>query len=222
MADTIRIPRRKKGAKSHPKEAPFPIPIQTITGKQSSNDRWYYYTGYFRDNCVVIEDSGDLTFLYKMVSRTNVQCTVVFHTRRATNACCRVAHMLTEMKFNSLQVYSPARVQLAIPIIFATPSLIGTFVSAPPPPPPPPPEITFEDPFRYKDQSADTFSSSQKKKEFRDTDKKAPLEITFEYPLHNRQSSQFLKWGGGGGGGGGVKILIYGMAQLISYVISFN
>ncbi|XP_078383132.1 tRNA-splicing endonuclease subunit Sen2-like isoform X2 [Oculina patagonica] len=66
MADAIRIPRRKKGAKFHPKEAPFPIPIRSITGKQSCNDRWYYYTGHFRDNCVVIEDLGDLTFLYKM------------------------------------------------------------------------------------------------------------------------------------------------------------
>lgn len=72
MADAVRIPRRKKGAKFHPKEAPFPIPIQSISGKQSCNDRWYYYTGYFRDNCVVIEDLGDLTFLYKMVSSTHV------------------------------------------------------------------------------------------------------------------------------------------------------
>ena len=69
MADTeVRIPRRKKGAKFHPKEAPFPVPIQSVTGKPSCNDRWFYYTGYFRDNCVVIEDLGDLTFLYKMVS----------------------------------------------------------------------------------------------------------------------------------------------------------
>ena len=68
MADAIRIPRRKKEGKFHPKEAPFPIPIQSITEKQSCSDRWYYYTGYFRDNCVVIEDLGDLTFLYKMVS----------------------------------------------------------------------------------------------------------------------------------------------------------
>ena len=69
MADTeVRIPRRKKGAKFHPKEAPFPVPIQSITRKEPCSDRWYYYTGYFRDNCVVIEDLGDLTFLYKMVS----------------------------------------------------------------------------------------------------------------------------------------------------------
>lgn len=69
MADTaIRIPRRKKGVKFLPKEAPFPVPIQSITRKEPCSDRWYYYTGYFRDNCVVIEDLGDLTFLYKMVS----------------------------------------------------------------------------------------------------------------------------------------------------------
>ena len=63
----MRIPRRKNGAKFHPKEAPFPVPIESITGKESCSDRWYYYTGYFRDNAVVIEDLGDLTFLYKMV-----------------------------------------------------------------------------------------------------------------------------------------------------------
>lgn len=74
MADVGRIPRRKKGARFHPKEAPFPIPIQSISGKQSSTDRWYYYTGHFRDNCVVIEDSGDLTFLYKMVSYREFPC----------------------------------------------------------------------------------------------------------------------------------------------------
>ncbi|XP_068705335.1 tRNA-splicing endonuclease subunit Sen2-like [Montipora foliosa] len=67
MADiSIRNPRRKKGAKFNPKEAPFPVPIQSITHKDSCSDRWYYYTGYLRDNCVVIEDLGDLTFLYKM------------------------------------------------------------------------------------------------------------------------------------------------------------
>lgn len=68
MADTsMRIPRRKNGARFHPKEAPFPVPIESITGKEPCSDRWYYYTGYFRDNGVVIEDLGDLTFLYKMV-----------------------------------------------------------------------------------------------------------------------------------------------------------
>ena len=64
----LRIPRRKRGAKFQSKESPFPIPIQTITGKEPGNDRWFYYKGYFRDNCVVVENLGDLTFLYKMVS----------------------------------------------------------------------------------------------------------------------------------------------------------
>ena len=69
MADTgFRFPRRKKGAKSHPKDAPFPVPIQSITSKEPCSERWYYYTGHCRDNCVVIEDLGDLTFLYRMVS----------------------------------------------------------------------------------------------------------------------------------------------------------
>ncbi|XP_044181935.1 tRNA-splicing endonuclease subunit Sen2-like isoform X1 [Acropora millepora] len=67
MADTaIRNPRRKKGARLNSKDSPFPIPIQSITRKDSCCERWYYYTGYLRDDCVVIEDLGDLTFLYKM------------------------------------------------------------------------------------------------------------------------------------------------------------
>ncbi|XP_067045741.1 LOW QUALITY PROTEIN: tRNA-splicing endonuclease subunit Sen2-like [Acropora muricata] len=67
MADTaIRNPRRKKGARLNSKDSPFPIPIQSITHKDSCCERWYYYTGYLRDDCVVIEDLGDLTFLYKM------------------------------------------------------------------------------------------------------------------------------------------------------------
>ena len=67
-ADMLKNPRKKKGAKKLPKESPFPVPIQSITNKECCDSRWFYYTGYFRDNCVVVEDLGDLTFLYKMVS----------------------------------------------------------------------------------------------------------------------------------------------------------
>lgn len=68
MADTdLRAPRRKKGSVSLPIESPFPVPIQSITKKESCDSRWYYYFGHFRDNSVVIERLGDLTFLYKMV-----------------------------------------------------------------------------------------------------------------------------------------------------------
>lgn len=74
MADTaIRNPRRKKGARLNSKDSPFPIPIQSITHKDSCCERWYYYTGYLRDDCVVIEDLGDLTFLYKMVRNFTVK-----------------------------------------------------------------------------------------------------------------------------------------------------
>ena len=74
MADiVIRNPRRKKGARFNSKDSPFPIPIQSITHKDPCCERWYYYTGYFRDNCVVIEDLGDLTFLYKMVRNFTVK-----------------------------------------------------------------------------------------------------------------------------------------------------
>ena len=71
MAQTSKLknPRRKKGAKLHPKDAPFPVPVESITKKECCDSRWFYYTGYFRDNCVVIENHGDLTFLYKMVSK---------------------------------------------------------------------------------------------------------------------------------------------------------
>ncbi|KAK3699743.1 hypothetical protein QZH41_015595, partial [Actinostola sp. cb2023] len=65
-ADMLKNPRKKKGAKNIPKESPFPVPIESITKKECCDSRWFYYTGYFRDNCVVVEDLGDLTFLYKM------------------------------------------------------------------------------------------------------------------------------------------------------------
>ena len=69
MADTeLRLPRRKKGARFHPIESPFPVPIQSITKRDSCSGRWYFYFGFLRDNSVVIERLGDLTFLYKMVS----------------------------------------------------------------------------------------------------------------------------------------------------------
>ncbi|XP_048590000.1 tRNA-splicing endonuclease subunit Sen2 isoform X2 [Nematostella vectensis] len=67
MADTkLRNPRRKKGAKHQRKEPPFPIPVQTLTGKTSCDERWFYYTGHFSGVSVVVESSGDIVDLYRM------------------------------------------------------------------------------------------------------------------------------------------------------------
>ena len=69
MADVeLRQPRRKKGAKSWSKESAFPVPIQGVTEKEACDDRWYYYKGYLRENCVAVEEPGDVTFLYRLVS----------------------------------------------------------------------------------------------------------------------------------------------------------
>ena len=65
MADTKELnkPRRKRRRFTR-SEYPFPVPAQ----KNKNENKWYYYQGLLRDNCVVVENIGDLTFLYKMVS----------------------------------------------------------------------------------------------------------------------------------------------------------
>jgi hypothetical protein len=67
MADSKELikPRRKRRRFTR-SEYPFPVPEQ----KHKDENKWYYYQGYLRDNCVVVENIGDLTFLYKMVSAT--------------------------------------------------------------------------------------------------------------------------------------------------------
>ena len=59
-------PRAKKRVYQS-EEAPFPVPIETITKKPASDGRWFYYTGHMSTNYVFVKREGDITFLYKMV-----------------------------------------------------------------------------------------------------------------------------------------------------------
>ena len=61
--DELLRPRRKRGRFTR-LEFPFPVPRQ----KNEVKHVWYYYEGFLRSNCVAVENVGDLTFLYKMVS----------------------------------------------------------------------------------------------------------------------------------------------------------
>ena len=69
MADSERLrnPRKKKGSRNVAHEAPFPVPIESLTGKPAGEKRWYYYSGTLRGDCVIVDRFGDMTFLYKMV-----------------------------------------------------------------------------------------------------------------------------------------------------------
>ena len=64
--ESLRKPRRKPKASLHLLESPFPIPIQTITGKKCDDKRWYYYFGTLHSDHVSISRLGDLTFLYRL------------------------------------------------------------------------------------------------------------------------------------------------------------
>ncbi|XP_077990532.1 uncharacterized protein LOC144444855 [Glandiceps talaboti] len=58
-------PRRKR--RIHQAESsPFPVPIASIEGKSACSNRWYYYTGYLVDNCVLVSKPGDISYIYKM------------------------------------------------------------------------------------------------------------------------------------------------------------
>ncbi len=59
-------PRPKKRVYQS-EEAPFPVPIETITKKQATDGHWFFYTGHLATNCVLIKREGDIIFLYKMV-----------------------------------------------------------------------------------------------------------------------------------------------------------
>ncbi|KAL5015427.1 hypothetical protein ScPMuIL_009697 [Solemya velum] len=58
-------PRKKRRANVK-REAPFPVPIATLTGEPVSNQNWYYYTGELRGDHVIVYHSGDIHFLYSM------------------------------------------------------------------------------------------------------------------------------------------------------------
>ena len=65
--EKLRKPRRKPKSGLHMLESSFPVPIETITGKQATDTHWYYYFGTLQENRVVISRIGDLTFLYRLV-----------------------------------------------------------------------------------------------------------------------------------------------------------
>ena len=69
MADSeeLRRLRPKRGSGNNPRDAPFPVPIEEITGKPASVKRWYRYFGTLKGDSVFVDRFGDMTFLYKMV-----------------------------------------------------------------------------------------------------------------------------------------------------------
>ena len=72
MADfTFTEPTKRKRI-FQSKDAPFPVPIATITGEAAGLDQWCYYTGHLVDNHVIVSHTGDMDFLYKMVSFTTL------------------------------------------------------------------------------------------------------------------------------------------------------
>ena len=63
---TFAIPKRKKRVFCK-KEAPFPVPIATVSGRPASPHNWEHYTGHLVDGHVIITDKTDAKALYTMV-----------------------------------------------------------------------------------------------------------------------------------------------------------
>ncbi|XP_022083311.1 tRNA-splicing endonuclease subunit Sen2-like [Acanthaster planci] len=61
----LKPPRRKRRVYQQ-LDSPFPVPIESITKKPASNSRWFYYTGVLKENCVLVQQQGDVIFLYKL------------------------------------------------------------------------------------------------------------------------------------------------------------
>lgn len=57
---------RKKKYVTQERESPFPIPISSITGKTPDKDFWYQFTGKIHGEYVLVEHSGDISYLYRM------------------------------------------------------------------------------------------------------------------------------------------------------------
>ena len=67
MTDS-RIPQRKKRRwQQQAVNPPFPVPIATITGVPVGEKNWHYFTGELEGDHVVINHSGDIAYLHKMV-----------------------------------------------------------------------------------------------------------------------------------------------------------
>ncbi|XP_072176088.1 uncharacterized protein [Diadema setosum] len=56
----------KKRRVHQPDEAPFPVPIETITHKPASNGSWFYYQARLINDAVIVQREGDILFLHKM------------------------------------------------------------------------------------------------------------------------------------------------------------
>ncbi|XP_071491850.1 uncharacterized protein [Diadema antillarum] len=56
----------KKRRIHQPDEAPFPVPIETITHKPASNGSWFYYQARLINDAVIVQKEGDILFLHKM------------------------------------------------------------------------------------------------------------------------------------------------------------
>ena len=65
--EDVRKPKPKKNSKNIQRDAPFPVPIASLTGKSANLSRWYHYFGTLKGDSVVVSGLGDMTFLYKMV-----------------------------------------------------------------------------------------------------------------------------------------------------------
>ncbi|XP_038052169.1 tRNA-splicing endonuclease subunit Sen2-like [Patiria miniata] len=61
----LKPPRRKRRIYQQ-LDSPFPVPIESITKKPASSNRWFYYTGVLKENSVLVQQQGDVLFLYKM------------------------------------------------------------------------------------------------------------------------------------------------------------
>ena len=60
--------RKRRRWAGYRQEPPFPVPIATITQKTASCQRWYHYTAELKEGAVMVRCSGDMQYLFKMVS----------------------------------------------------------------------------------------------------------------------------------------------------------
>ena len=69
---TLNEPKRKHRVHCS-REAPLPVPIADLQrgGKGRGSSPWYYYTAQLKGKSVLVQHSGDMDFLYKMVSEIN-------------------------------------------------------------------------------------------------------------------------------------------------------
>ena len=67
MPKTRPLSQQRKRRVRVSKAAPFPVPIATVTGESAGSRNWFFYTAVLKDDSVVVQHSGDMDFLYRMV-----------------------------------------------------------------------------------------------------------------------------------------------------------